>query len=142
MRSELAAMLGLLALAAAAPAAAGDERRSGDGAQLFARWCAPCHGPGPGHPGTQALAAKYHGNPPPVLEERTDLTPEVIRYFVRHGVSVMAPFRKTEITDEELAALASWLTRPRVPAQVPPENAPRLPEPPRTLDIEHRDLEE
>jgi mono/diheme cytochrome c family protein len=35
--------------------------------------------------------------------------PELTRAFVRNGVSVMPPFRKTEITDAELAALAAYL---------------------------------
>jgi hypothetical protein len=65
-------------------------------------------------PGTAALAAKYKGKQPavsPVLEERTDLTAASVRFFVRQGVSVMAPFRKTEITDADLDALAAYLTR-------------------------------
>jgi hypothetical protein len=65
-------------------------------------------------PGTAALAAKYKGRQPAVaavLEDRTDLTPASVRFFVRQGVSVMAPFRKTEISDVELDALAAYLTR-------------------------------
>jgi hypothetical protein len=65
-------------------------------------------------PGTTALAAKYKGKQPgvpAVLEERTDLTAASVRFFVRQGVSVMAPFRKTEIADAELDALAAYLTR-------------------------------
>ena len=42
---------------------------------------------------------------------RTDLTPQSIKFFVRKGVSVMAPFRKTEITDADLDALAAYLSR-------------------------------
>jgi mono/diheme cytochrome c family protein len=114
------ALAACAALAAAPGAGAAEEGRSADGPQVFARWCTPCHGPGPGHPGTQALAVKYHGNPPAALEERSDLTAEVVKYYVRHGISVMAPFRKTEISDEELDTLANWLTRPRAPAQAPP----------------------
>jgi mono/diheme cytochrome c family protein len=67
-------------------------------------------------PGTAALAAKYKGRQPAVaavLEDRSDLTPQSIRFFVRQGVSVMAPFRKTEITDADLDALAAYLTRPK-----------------------------
>jgi mono/diheme cytochrome c family protein len=30
---------------------------------------------------------------------------------VRHGVSVMPPFRKTEVSDADLAALSAYLTR-------------------------------
>jgi mono/diheme cytochrome c family protein len=46
-----------------------------------------------------------------VLEERTDLTPDTVRHFVRNGVSVMPFFRKTEISDAELEALAAYLAR-------------------------------
>lgn len=114
------ALAACAALAAAPGARAAEEGRGADGQQIFVRWCVPCHGAGPGHPGTQALAVKYHGNPPAALEERSDLTAEVVKYYVRHGISVMAPFRKTEIGDEELDALASWLTRPRATAPVTP----------------------
>jgi mono/diheme cytochrome c family protein len=51
----------------------------------------------------------YKGAKPGALEQRTDLVPELTRQFVRSGVSVMPPFRKTEITDVELAALAAYL---------------------------------
>ncbi|MFO1400953.1 MAG: cytochrome c [Steroidobacteraceae bacterium] len=110
LRAGRVALLPLLLLLGSGGALATDAPVAA-GAEVFARWCQPCHGAGPGHPGTQALAAKYHGSPPAELEQRTDLTPEIVRYFVRHGISVMAPFRKTEITDEELDALAAWLAR-------------------------------
>ena len=44
---------------------------------------------------------------------RTSL-PELTRAFVRTGVSVMPPFRKTEISDADLAALAAYLA-PKAP---------------------------
>jgi hypothetical protein len=47
---------------------------------------------------------------PPVLRERTDLSPQVVSVFVRQGVLLMAPFRKTEITDAELVALSAYVT--------------------------------
>ena len=75
--------------------------------------CSVCHGPMPERPGTRALAAKYRGSLPALLEERTDLQPEVIRGLVRSGISVMPPFRKTEVTDEQLDAIVAYLTRPR-----------------------------
>lgn len=99
----------LLALLTSAVAAHAQD----PGQATYTRWCAPCHAAGPGHPGTQALAAKYRGDRPDALEARTDLTPDLVRYFVRHGVSVMPFFRKTEISDDELAALSGWLARPR-----------------------------
>lgn len=81
------------------------------GEQVYEYWCAPCHNPGPGHPGTQSLEVRYSGTEiPAVLMERTDLTPELVKTFVREGILSMAPFRKTEITDEELDALAAYVT--------------------------------
>jgi (+)-pinoresinol hydroxylase len=79
------------------------------GRQVFGYWCAPCHAPGPKHPGTQALDALYKGSKPAPLEQRTDLAPTITQTFVRTGVSVMPPFRKTEISDADLAALAAYL---------------------------------
>lgn len=42
--------------------------------------------------------------------QRPDLTPELVGYFVRNGVSVMPFFRKTEIGDADLAALSRYIT--------------------------------
>lgn len=86
------------------------------GAAVYEYWCATCHSGGRGNPGTTALAAKYKDRQPAVsavLAERTDLTPQSIRFFVRQGVSVMAPFRKTEITDADLDAMLAYLNRNR-----------------------------
>jgi (+)-pinoresinol hydroxylase len=82
-----------------------------NGQAVYEKWCAPCHAPGPGHPGTQSLQLKYKGQLPPVLLDRTDLTPQVVSTFVRQGVLLMAPFRKTEITDAQLAALSAYVAR-------------------------------
>jgi mono/diheme cytochrome c family protein len=79
------------------------------GQEVFEHWCAPCHAPGARHPGTQALEVLYKGVKPAALEQRTDLIPDLTRAFVRTGVSVMPPFRKTEISDADLAALAAYL---------------------------------
>ena len=87
------------------------------GRKLFERTCAPCHGQGPGDdgakllPGTAALDAKYKGDIPAALERRQDLTPDVIRYFVRNGSGAMPMFRKTELTDPEIAAIAAYLKK-------------------------------
>ena len=81
------------------------------GQQVFQRWCAECHADGPRYPGTASLAVKYGKDMPAALEKRTDLTPEVVAYFVRQGVLVMPPFRKTEITDAELKALGEYLSK-------------------------------
>ena len=76
-------------------------------------WCATCHGRGPGNPGSTALAAKYKGALPGILEDRTDLTPQAVRFAVRRGTSIMPFFRKTEISDLDLDAIAQFLTRRR-----------------------------
>lgn len=111
-----ASWVAVLGLTIASVAAAADAAAP-DGKALFERHCAPCHGPGSGNPGnarrpgTDALLAKYGGKLPPLLEERTDLTPALVAFYVRHGISVMAPYRKTEIDDAELAALGAYLSR-------------------------------
>jgi mono/diheme cytochrome c family protein len=81
------------------------------GRAVYAKWCAPCHDPGVIHPGTNALTVKYRGVKPGVLLEWKDLPPESVRYVVRHGISVMPQFRKTEISDADLDALAKFLSR-------------------------------
>ena len=88
-----------------------DEQKRGKA--VFAEWCAGCHAAGPRRPGTQALDALYKGKKPGVIEERTDLVPKLTETFVRRGVSVMPAFRKTEISDADLAALAAYLAPPR-----------------------------
>ena len=81
------------------------------GKQVFDRWCAACHADSNRAPGTVALAAKYGKDMPAALELRDDLTPEVVQVFVRNGVSIMPRFRKTEITDAELAELGRYLSK-------------------------------
>jgi mono/diheme cytochrome c family protein len=80
---------------------------------LFQRDCQVCHGSGPAKPGTRALQAKYQGKLPALLEARTDLTADYVKDIVRHGVSVMPPFRKTEVSDADLDAIAAYLSRKR-----------------------------
>jgi (+)-pinoresinol hydroxylase len=84
-----------------------------DAAKIYQQWCAACHAPGITHPGTHALIAKYAGRKSGVITEWTDLTPDYVRVLVRTGISVMPHFRKTEISDAELDALAIWLARKR-----------------------------
>jgi (+)-pinoresinol hydroxylase len=85
----------------------------GLGKHVFDKWCVSCHGVGDRMPGTASLAAKYGGSIPAALEQRTDLTPDFIRYFVRNGVLIMPAFRKTEVSDADLAALAGYLSHPK-----------------------------
>ena len=80
-----------------------------DGEKVYTYWCATCHGPG--LPGTVALETKYKGAKPALLTERKDLIPQVTKTFVRKGASVMPFFRKTEISDADLDALAAYIAR-------------------------------
>jgi len=81
------------------------------GAAVFNNWCDACHRNATQNaPGTQSLQFKYRGEIPAALEERTDLTPELIEFYVRTGIATMPPFRKTEVSDADLAALAAYLS--------------------------------
>ena len=111
---------------AALPAEAGPTRGTAlerRGLEVFNQRCAACHGPiptelhGPAFlppmPGTQALAARYRGELPAELAERTDLQAVYIRTVVRNGYVSMPFFRPTELSDEDLDALVAYLTRER-----------------------------
>lgn len=81
------------------------------GAAVFNNWCSACHSRGPQNaPGTASLQNKYQGSVPAALEDRRDLTPDLVKFFVRNGVAMMAPLRKTEVSDADLEALAAYLT--------------------------------
>ncbi len=83
------------------------------GKAVYAHWCAPCHADSMGLAGTNSLATKYEGTDiPAALEDRTDLSAPLIQYFVRNGVAWMPPFRRTEVSDADLAALSAYLTAP------------------------------
>jgi mono/diheme cytochrome c family protein len=82
------------------------------GAAVFNNWCSACHSRGPQNaPGTASLEAKYQGAVPAALEDRRDLTPDLVKFFVRNGVAMMAPFRRVEVSDADLDALAAYLTQ-------------------------------
>jgi len=102
--NRIAVALALCGLATAAVAA---EPELGE--RVYQHWCVHCHSAGRGNPGTQSLQVKYKNEIPAVLLERTDMTPEFVAFSVRQGVMSMPPFRKTEVTDQELAALSKWL---------------------------------
>jgi (+)-pinoresinol hydroxylase len=110
-RARLARFAVLTATVAcgAQAASAAAQAPAASGKAVYEHWCAPCHAAGPGHPGTQSLQMKYGGKLPAVLLERTDLAPQAVAVFVRQGVLLMAPFRKTEITDGELSALTAYV---------------------------------
>ena len=82
------------------------------GGKIFDKWCSDCHSTA-GGPGSLALQRKYQGSVPAVLEQRSNLPPDYVKLVVRRGVSFMPSFRKTEISDADLALVAAYL----VPSQ-------------------------
>ena len=96
------------------------------GKEVFEARCQACHGAYSGNQprgdnlyalpkmaGTVALELKYKGKVPALLEERKDLTPEFVTFFVRRGGGIMPPFRPTEVSAEDLKALGAYLARKR-----------------------------
>jgi len=106
MVRRIAGILVSLSLLVTGQALAQDVER---GREVFQYWCAPCHDDGEARPGTVALQILYSGEKPALLEERTDLLPEYTKTIVRTGISIMPFYRKTEISDADLDALAAYL---------------------------------
>ena len=86
------------------------------GKSLFDRWCAECHAPGHGHPGTQQLE-RLRGAKLAELESRPDLTAALIRYVVRNGQNAMPAYRPSEISDAGLEQISRYLGRNQPPAK-------------------------
>jgi mono/diheme cytochrome c family protein len=89
------------------------------GHEVFLARCQLCHGDvakdisasqGAPMTGTLALQEKYKGSKPALLEQRTDLTADLVGYYVRHGSGIMPFFRPTEVSDDDLKALEAYLT--------------------------------
>jgi mono/diheme cytochrome c family protein len=117
-RLRFAAACALLAMSLGGPALsqtlpslnaappAGPDRSAGR--MVFYKWCSDCHSTAEG-PGSMALQRKYQGSLPAILEQRSSLPPAYVKVVVRHGISFMPSFRKTEISDAELALVADYL---------------------------------
>ena len=111
-------LLVLLALALALPVAGrADEltAQQSAGQQVFAHRCGMCHREG--GTGTFVLARRL-GAAQSLLEQRTDLKPEYIRYVVRWGLMNMPRLSRVEVPDPDMNQLVAYLTRPR-PAATP-----------------------
>jgi (+)-pinoresinol hydroxylase len=88
------------------------------GKAVFDGHCRTCHGAASSaasrgfYPGTYALELRYKGKLPAALEQRTDLSAERVAAVVRHGGGgFMPPLRPTELSDDELKAVAAYLSR-------------------------------
>lgn len=110
-------VLAVIACCAVTPALAQDADAIARGKTKFAHSCEPCHGKGVGDdgramlPGTDALRIKYQGSLPAALEDRTDLSADVLKTYVRMGSFSMPPFRKTELSDAEIVDIATYLAQ-------------------------------
>lgn len=102
-KSLLAAMLiGMIC----APAFSQDDEHAGK--EVYDLWCGICHEPGEGFAGTQMLTlTRAEGLS--VIKDNDTLVGPYIELVVRKGLGMMPVFRKTEITDEQLAALIEYL---------------------------------
>jgi mono/diheme cytochrome c family protein len=134
MRLRTLAVIGLVCSATVADASrqanAQDAAKIAEGKAVFEKVCTPCHGAGPGTdgartlPGPAALALKYKGRVSPLLEQRADLTAAALKAFVRNGTGAMPMFRKTEITDSQIEAIAAYLKESaKENPYVPPDSA-------------------
>lgn len=101
------APLALVALIAAAPGVAAEASRSGE--QIFTHRCGMCHREG--GTGTFTLARRL-GAERSLLEKRTDLQPEYVRYVVRWGLVNMPRISRVELPDADLDALTRYLAKP------------------------------
>jgi (+)-pinoresinol hydroxylase len=102
-------------LTAAQAAATPDASTLARGEAQFNQHCVACHGADRGDfgramlPGTDALRIKYQGALPALLTQRKDLTPAVIRAYVRTGTWSMPPFRKTELSDAQIGEISAYI---------------------------------
>lgn len=108
---RMAIVASLLILAFANGGAAAQDATLALGERIYLDKCEYCHGDGVQKGGTYVLQARYQDALPALLTERTDLAPEYIGAVLRTWTNGMAPFRPTEISDTELAALVAFLTR-------------------------------
>jgi mono/diheme cytochrome c family protein len=107
-KSTLGVTLLLTALGAAASLHAGEAP---DGKALFKERCGMCHqtiGMG-----VSLLARRPGDTSKGLLEDRKDLSAVVVRTVVRSGIGNMPRIARGEVSDQELAAIANYLSQGR-----------------------------
>jgi len=98
------------ALLLAANGAAAQDELIERGRTVYDNWCAICHAPGEG--ATRILEERYQGAAPGEVDQRTNLTAELITARVRTWVAPqMPPFRQSEVSDADLEAVIAYLRR-------------------------------
>jgi mono/diheme cytochrome c family protein len=104
------ARLTLGALLLAPALAAADAAAVTAGEQLYAARCALCHaGLAPG----TIMLGKRLGKEHALLAERTDLAAAYVQQVVRRGLLGMPAITRVDLSDNELARVIAYLTRPR-----------------------------
>jgi mono/diheme cytochrome c family protein len=101
---------GLLLLAATAAAPHAPVTPQARAVVVFDRICSSCHGPAGW--ATRTLAKRMPADQA-LLANRRDLTPEFLRAVLRNGIGSMPRFTPTDLSDGEIAALATWLSASR-----------------------------
>jgi mono/diheme cytochrome c family protein len=93
----------------------GDDDLVQRGKDVYDHYCSQCHDRNtvPGSDmlaGPQALSVKYEGRLSPYIDEREDLADvEALSGYIRNGAVSMPPFRKTEVSDDEIIAIAAYI---------------------------------
>jgi (+)-pinoresinol hydroxylase len=107
----------IVSLSLSAVASAQDADAAARGKAVFVLSCEACHGTAVGAggrkqlPGTNALQIKYQGRVPAALEQRSDLSTPVLKQYLRNGSWSMPPFRKSELSDADIADIAAYLAQ-------------------------------
>jgi len=85
----------------------GDSQSLTEGKDIYTYWCAACHAMG--KPGSVAVMMLREEQMPKDLADSDYLDADYVSYLVRNGQSAMPHFRKTQISDAQLDALAAYL---------------------------------
>jgi mono/diheme cytochrome c family protein len=107
-----ATVVATLTACVAAPLAAQEPSltaQQDQGRKLFQSTCLYCHGEKVW--GTFTLARRRADEG--LLEKRTDLSAPFVKNVVRNGLGSMPAYRRTELTDADVDAIAAYLTRAR-----------------------------
>jgi len=102
------AALAALLLAWGTAHAADQSGNVNRGKDLFNQFCVRCHGEGQW---ASSVLAKRMPTEVSELEKRTDLAPNYVEHIARVGLNNMPGYRPTELTDNDLKAIAEYLTR-------------------------------
>lgn len=109
MRRAIATAITALIVGAASPVSGADaaDPRIERGRAAFVHRCGMCHREG--GTGTFILARRL-GKAQSLLEQRTNLQPDYLRYVVRWGLVNMPRISRVELPDPDLDAVVAYLT--------------------------------